>query len=61
MDIKPKEKQETLESVDLVARMDKIARLLSERIEVFASESRSASRPRRRSTRGSARQFSASR
>ncbi|WP_157016788.1 endopeptidase La [Mesorhizobium xinjiangense] len=35
MDIKPKEKQEILESVDLVARMDKVARLLSERIEVL--------------------------
>ena len=35
MDIKPKEKQEILELVDLVARMDKVARLLSERIEVL--------------------------
>lgn len=34
-DIKPKDKQESLESVDLVARMDKVARLLSERMEVL--------------------------
>jgi ATP-dependent Lon protease len=35
MDIKPQEKQEILESVGLVVRMDKVARLLSERIEVL--------------------------
>jgi ATP-dependent Lon protease len=35
MDVKPKETQEILESVDLVARMDKVARLHSERIDVL--------------------------
>jgi ATP-dependent Lon protease len=35
MDIKPKAKQEILESVDLAERMDKVARLLSGRIEVL--------------------------
>ncbi|RAZ88821.1 hypothetical protein DPM33_20490 [Mesorhizobium hawassense] len=41
VDIKPKEKPEILESVDLVvARIDKVARLLSERIEVLSSATR---------------------
>ena len=35
MDIKPEEKQEILETVDLTARMDKVSRLLSHRIEVL--------------------------
>jgi ATP-dependent Lon protease len=35
MDIKPEEKQEILETVDIVARMDKVARILAARIEVL--------------------------
>ncbi|MFZ2160206.1 MAG: endopeptidase La [Bradyrhizobium sp.] len=35
MDIKPQEKQEILETVDLVLRMDKVSRHLAERIEVL--------------------------
>jgi ATP-dependent Lon protease len=35
MDIKPEEKQEILETVDISARMDKVSRLLSHRIEVL--------------------------
>ena len=35
MDIKPEEKQEILETVDIVARMDKVSRLLSHRIEIL--------------------------
>jgi len=35
MDVKPQEKQEVLETVDVAARMDKASRLLSHRIEVL--------------------------
>jgi len=35
MDVKPEEKQEILETVDITARMDKVARLLAHRIEVL--------------------------
>ena len=35
MDIKPEEKQEILETVDITARMDKVSRLLTHRIEVL--------------------------
>jgi ATP-dependent Lon protease len=35
MDVKPEEKQEILETVDIVARMDKVSRLLAQRIEVL--------------------------
>jgi ATP-dependent Lon protease len=35
MDLKPEDKQEILETVDATARMDKVARLLAERIEVL--------------------------
>jgi ATP-dependent Lon protease len=35
MDLKPEEKQEILETVDVTARMDKVARLLGQRIEVL--------------------------
>jgi ATP-dependent Lon protease len=35
MDIKPDEKQEILETVDAAARMDKVSRLLSHRIEIL--------------------------
>src|SRR5215475_5755019 len=35
MDIKPEEKQEILETVDIAARMDKVSRLLAQRIEVL--------------------------
>ncbi|MFW6077487.1 MAG: endopeptidase La [Hyphomicrobiales bacterium] len=35
MDTEPAEKQEILETVDLVARMDKVARMLAHRIEVL--------------------------
>ena len=35
MDIKPQEKQEILETVDLAVRMDKVSRYLAERIEVL--------------------------
>jgi ATP-dependent Lon protease len=35
MDVKPEEKQEILETVDIAARMDKVLRLLSHRIEVL--------------------------
>jgi ATP-dependent Lon protease len=35
MDIKPEEKQEILETVDITARMDKVSRLLAQRIEVL--------------------------
>src|SRR5208282_4071691 len=35
MDVKPEEKQEILETVDIVARMDKVLRLLAHRIEVL--------------------------
>jgi ATP-dependent Lon protease len=35
MDVSPDEKQEVLETVDLAARMDKVSRLLSHRIEIL--------------------------
>jgi ATP-dependent Lon protease len=35
MDVKPEEKQEILETVDIAARMDKVSRLLAQRIEVL--------------------------
>jgi ATP-dependent Lon protease len=35
MDVKPEEKQEILETVDLTARMEKVSRLLAHRIEVL--------------------------
>jgi ATP-dependent Lon protease len=35
MDLKPEEKQEILETIDVAARIDKVARLLAERIEVL--------------------------
>ncbi len=35
MDVKPEEKQEILETIDIVARMDKVSRLLAHRIEVL--------------------------
>jgi ATP-dependent Lon protease len=35
MDVKPEEKQEILETVDITARMDKVSRLLAHRIEVL--------------------------
>ena len=35
MDVTPSEKQEVLETIDIVARMDKVARLLAHRIEVL--------------------------
>ena len=35
MDIKPQDKQEILETIELSSRMDKVARLLAERIEVL--------------------------
>jgi ATP-dependent Lon protease len=35
MDVKPEEKQEILETVDIAARMDKVSRMLSHRIEVL--------------------------
>jgi ATP-dependent Lon protease len=35
MDVKPDEKQEILETVDAIARMDKVSRLLAQRIEVL--------------------------
>jgi ATP-dependent Lon protease len=35
MDVKPDEKQEILETVDLAARMDKVSRLLAHRIEIL--------------------------
>jgi ATP-dependent Lon protease len=35
MDIKPEEKQEILETVDITARMDKVSRILAHRIEVL--------------------------
>src|SRR5262249_57299003 len=35
MDIKPGEKQEILETIEIVARMEKVARMLAARIEVL--------------------------
>jgi ATP-dependent Lon protease len=35
MDVKPDEKQEVLETIDIAARMDKVSRLLAHRIEVL--------------------------
>ena len=35
MDVTPEEKQEVLETVDLAARMDKVARMLAHRIEIL--------------------------
>jgi ATP-dependent Lon protease len=35
MDVKPEEKQEILEIIDITARMDKVSRLLAQRIEVL--------------------------
>src|SRR5215510_6698381 len=35
LDVKPEEKQEILETVDVTARMEKVARLLAQRIEVL--------------------------
>ena len=37
MDVKPEEKQEILETIDIAARMDKVSRLLAHRIESFAA------------------------
>ena len=61
MDLKPDEKQEILETTDVSARMDKVSRLLAQRIEVYACRRRSAARPRPRSTSASARLCCASR
>ena len=35
MDVKPEEKQEILETIDVAARMEKVSRLLAQRIEVL--------------------------
>ena len=35
MDVKPEEKQEILETIDVTARVDKVSRMLAERIEVL--------------------------
>ena len=35
MDIKPQDKQEILETIDLSSRMDKVSRHLAERLEVL--------------------------
>src|SRR6202046_5720440 len=35
MDVKPEEKQEILETVDITARMDKVSRMLGHRIEIL--------------------------
>ena len=35
MDVKPEDKQEILETIDVAARMDKVSRLLAQRIEVL--------------------------
>ncbi|HVX99039.1 MAG TPA: endopeptidase La [Pseudorhodoplanes sp.] len=35
MDLKPEEKQEILETIDIAARMDKVSKLLAQRIEVL--------------------------
>ena len=35
MDVKPEEKQEILETIDVTARMEKVSRLLAQRIEVL--------------------------
>ena len=35
MDVKPEEKQEILETIDITARMDKVSRMLAHRIEVL--------------------------
>jgi ATP-dependent Lon protease len=35
LDVRPEEKQEVLETIDIVARMDKVSRLLAQRIEVL--------------------------
>jgi ATP-dependent Lon protease len=35
MDVKPEDKQEILETIDVTARVDKVSRILSERIEVL--------------------------
>jgi len=35
MDVKPEEKQDILETIDVTARMDKVSRLLAQRIEVL--------------------------
>jgi ATP-dependent Lon protease len=35
MDVKPEEKQEILETLDISARIDKVSRLLAHRIEVL--------------------------
>ena len=40
LDIKPEEKQEILETVDLSARMDRVSRLLAQRIEVLRISAR---------------------
>jgi ATP-dependent Lon protease len=61
MDISPDEKQEILETVDITARMEKVARMLAHRIEVLRCRRRSAGRPRRRSTSVSAKFCCASR
>jgi ATP-dependent Lon protease len=35
MDVRPEEKQEVLETIDIIARMEKVSRLLAQRIEVL--------------------------
>ncbi|MDF2798928.1 MAG: lon [Devosia sp.] len=56
MDMKPEEKQEILETLDITVRMDKIARVLSQRIEVLrlskeiSQQTRTALNERQRET-----------
>jgi len=46
LDLKPEEKQEILETVDLVPRMDRVQRLLDYRLEVLQLQSRISERTR---------------
>jgi len=54
MDMKPEEKQEILETIDVAARMEKVSRLLAHRIEVLRLSQENQGGPRRASARGSA-------
>ena len=57
MDVKPEEKQEILETIVMMARIEKVSRMLAQRIEVRDCRMRLADRPKPPSTSGNARFF----
>jgi ATP-dependent Lon protease len=61
MDVTPAEKQEVLETIDIVARMDKVSRLLAHRIEVLRLSREIGEQTKSRSISASAKSCCASR